>query len=167
MRLAPAISSRWPSARSGVGAAVEQLARLASAAGVAIEPPAESFPDTTEALVLLDREHRPFDVARILLWKAEAGESGAGSRAGRRDLRGARRASVPRTRAEAPDLGAGPPDEPPATGHFNSLLPIAEGLADAGHEVAICTTPAFAERVAEAGYEHLPGGAGYLRGAVR
>ena len=47
----------------------------------------------------------------------------------------------------------------PATGHFNSLLPIAEGLADAGHEVAICTTPAFAERVTDAGYEHLPGGA--------
>jgi UDP:flavonoid glycosyltransferase YjiC (YdhE family) len=48
----------------------------------------------------------------------------------------------------------------PATGHFNSLLPIAEGLADAGHDVAICTTPAFADRVTDAGYEHLPGGSG-------
>ena len=28
-----------------------------------------------QALVLLGREHRIFDVARILLWKAEAGES--------------------------------------------------------------------------------------------
>ena len=50
----------------------------------------------------------------------------------------------------------------PATGHFNSLLPVAEGLADAGHDVAICTTPAFADRVTDAGYEHLPGGAGTL-----
>ena len=57
------------------GAAVDQLARLSSVVGVTIERPAESFPDTNEALVLLDREHRIFDVARILLWKAEAGES--------------------------------------------------------------------------------------------
>ena len=56
------------------GAAVDQLGRLASAAGVAIERPAESSPGTDEALELLDREHRLFDVARILLWKAEAGE---------------------------------------------------------------------------------------------
>ncbi len=57
-----------------VGAAIEQLARLGAAAGVAIDPPAESFPGTDEALALLEREHRPFDVARILLWKAEAEE---------------------------------------------------------------------------------------------
>ena len=57
------------------GAAVDQLARLSAAVGVTIERPAESFPDTNEALLLLDREHRIFDVARILLWKAEAGES--------------------------------------------------------------------------------------------
>ena len=58
-----------------MGAAVEQLARLAVATGVPIDMPAESFPGTDEALALLEREHRPFDVARILLWKAEAGES--------------------------------------------------------------------------------------------
>ena len=57
------------------GAAVDQLARLSAAVGATIERPAESFPDTEEGLVLLDREHRIFDVARILLWKAEAGES--------------------------------------------------------------------------------------------
>ena len=61
--------------QAGVGAAVDQLGRLASAAGVTIEPPAESWPGTDEAIELLEREHRPFDVARILLWKAEAGES--------------------------------------------------------------------------------------------
>jgi UDP:flavonoid glycosyltransferase YjiC (YdhE family) len=47
----------------------------------------------------------------------------------------------------------------PATGHFNSLLPLAEAVADAGHDVAFCCTPAFAGRVTDAGFEHLPGGA--------
>jgi hypothetical protein len=60
--------------QAAVGAAVEQLARLARAAGVDFEPPAEAFPSTSEALAVLDREHRPFDVARINLWLAEAGE---------------------------------------------------------------------------------------------
>ncbi len=57
-----------------LGAAVEQLARLARDAGIAVEPPAEPFPDTAEALALLEQEHRLFDVARINLWMAEAGE---------------------------------------------------------------------------------------------
>jgi adenylate cyclase len=57
------------------GAAVDQLARLSAAVGATIERQADPFPDTKQALVLLDREHRIFDVARILLWKAEAGES--------------------------------------------------------------------------------------------
>ncbi len=57
-----------------VGAAIEQLARLAGSTGVAFEPPDQAFPGTAEALALLDREHRPFDVARISLWLAEAGE---------------------------------------------------------------------------------------------
>jgi class 3 adenylate cyclase/tetratricopeptide (TPR) repeat protein len=60
--------------QAGVGAAVDQLGRLASVAGVAFEPTAESWPGTDAALELLAHEHRPFDVARILLWKAEAGE---------------------------------------------------------------------------------------------
>jgi UDP:flavonoid glycosyltransferase YjiC (YdhE family) len=47
----------------------------------------------------------------------------------------------------------------PATGHFNSLLPLAEAVADAGHEVAFCTANAFAADAARAGFEHLPGGA--------
>jgi UDP:flavonoid glycosyltransferase YjiC (YdhE family) len=47
----------------------------------------------------------------------------------------------------------------PATGHFNSLLPLAEGLSDAGHEVGFCCTSALAEQVTRAGFEHLAGGA--------
>jgi UDP:flavonoid glycosyltransferase YjiC (YdhE family) len=47
----------------------------------------------------------------------------------------------------------------PATGHLNSLLPLAEAVADAGHEVAFCCTPVFADQIAAAGFEHLPGGA--------
>ena len=47
----------------------------------------------------------------------------------------------------------------PATGHFNSLLPLAEAVADAGHEVAFCCTSAFAPQVTDAGFEHLAGGA--------
>ena len=47
----------------------------------------------------------------------------------------------------------------PATGHWHSLLPLAEALTDAGHVVAVCSTPAFAEQVTAAGFEHLAGGA--------
>jgi MGT family glycosyltransferase len=47
----------------------------------------------------------------------------------------------------------------PATGHWHSLLPLAEALADAGHEVAVACTPAFAARVTDDGFEHLAGGA--------
>jgi UDP:flavonoid glycosyltransferase YjiC (YdhE family) len=47
----------------------------------------------------------------------------------------------------------------PATGHFNSVLPLAEATADAGHEVAICCANPFAEATTRAGFEHLPGGA--------
>ena len=47
----------------------------------------------------------------------------------------------------------------PATGHWHSLLPLAEALADAGHDVAVACTPAFAARVTDAGFEHLAGGA--------
>ena len=47
---------------------------------------------------VLDREHRPFDAARIRLWLAE--EAGGGRRTSTqpRDVRRARRASVPRAR---------------------------------------------------------------------
>jgi UDP:flavonoid glycosyltransferase YjiC (YdhE family) len=51
----------------------------------------------------------------------------------------------------------------PATGHFNSIMPTAIGTAAAGHEVAVCTTSAFAEEVTRAGLRHLPGGADSIR----
>ena len=60
--------------QAAVGAAVEQLTRLAGAAGTTVEPPAEPFAATAKSLALLAQEHRPFDVARINLWMAEAGE---------------------------------------------------------------------------------------------
>jgi UDP:flavonoid glycosyltransferase YjiC (YdhE family) len=47
----------------------------------------------------------------------------------------------------------------PAMGHFNSIQPMAHALAAAGHQVAICCAPAFAETVRANGFEHLPGGA--------
>ena len=55
------------------GAAAEQLGRLARSAGVPFEPPGETFPDGAAALIVLDRERRPFDAARIRLWSGEAG----------------------------------------------------------------------------------------------
>ena len=59
------------------GAAVDQLVRLAREAGIPVERPAQPFPGTVEALALLGQEHRPFDVARIRLWMAEAGDPAA------------------------------------------------------------------------------------------
>jgi UDP:flavonoid glycosyltransferase YjiC (YdhE family) len=46
----------------------------------------------------------------------------------------------------------------PATGHLNSLLPLAEGLADAGHMVAIASSRAMSEQIHAAGFEHLVAG---------
>lgn len=46
----------------------------------------------------------------------------------------------------------------PATGHLNSLLPLAEGLADAGHTVAIASGNAMSEQIHAAGFEHLTTG---------
>ena len=57
------------------GAAVDQLARLSRRRRRDDRAAGRVVPRHEEALVLLDREHRIFDVARILLWKAEAGES--------------------------------------------------------------------------------------------
>jgi UDP:flavonoid glycosyltransferase YjiC (YdhE family) len=47
----------------------------------------------------------------------------------------------------------------PATGHFNSIIPMALATAVAGHEVAICCADAYADEVRRFGLEHLPGGA--------
>ena len=47
----------------------------------------------------------------------------------------------------------------PATGHFNSIMPLAKAVAAAGHDVAICCTSAYADEIRRNGLEHLPGGA--------
>jgi UDP:flavonoid glycosyltransferase YjiC (YdhE family) len=47
----------------------------------------------------------------------------------------------------------------PATGHFNSTMPLAQALKAAGHEVAVCCADAFALAVRAHGMDHLPGGA--------
>jgi len=47
----------------------------------------------------------------------------------------------------------------PATGHFNSIIPMALATAAAGDEVAICCADAFADEVRSYGLEHLHGGA--------
>jgi UDP:flavonoid glycosyltransferase YjiC (YdhE family) len=47
----------------------------------------------------------------------------------------------------------------PLVGHFNSMLPLARATAAAGHDVAICCAPLFADQIAAVGLQHLPGGA--------
>ena len=47
----------------------------------------------------------------------------------------------------------------PATGHFNSTVPMAIAVAAAGHDVAFSCAPAFAAEVRALGFEHFPGGA--------
>ncbi len=42
------------------------------------------------------------------------------------------------------------------SGHLNPLLPYAQALAAAGHEVAVATPSSAAARLAEAGISHLP-----------
>jgi UDP:flavonoid glycosyltransferase YjiC (YdhE family) len=46
----------------------------------------------------------------------------------------------------------------PATGHFNSIMPLALAMRDAGHELAVCCAPQFADRLAAIGIRHFPGG---------
>src|SRR5215210_2415846 len=50
----------------------------------------------------------------------------------------------------------------PATGHLNSLMPVALATRRAGHDVAICTTPGLAAEVLERGLVHLRGGGGSI-----
>lgn len=47
----------------------------------------------------------------------------------------------------------------PATGHFNSIIPMALATAEAGHEVAICCADTYADEVGRFGLQHLRGGA--------
>ena len=47
----------------------------------------------------------------------------------------------------------------PATGHFNSTLPLALAVKGAGHDVAFCCAPALRDDTIALGFEHRPGGA--------
>ena len=49
----------------------------------------------------------------------------------------------------------------PQYGHFRPLVPLAEALEDAGHEVAVATAASFSEVVSAAGLKHLPAGVGW------
>ena len=46
----------------------------------------------------------------------------------------------------------------PGHGHFNPMLPLAQALARAGHEVAFATAESFCPRVVEAGFPAFPAG---------
>ena len=50
----------------------------------------------------------------------------------------------------------------PATGHINSILPVALATQHAGHPVAICTSPTLGTDATAMGLEHLPAGADRL-----
>ena len=50
----------------------------------------------------------------------------------------------------------------PAMGHLNSMMPLAVATRDAGHAVAVCSSPVFAAEVVRFGLQHLPGGADSL-----
>ncbi|HET7636855.1 MAG TPA: BREX system ATP-binding domain-containing protein, partial [Candidatus Limnocylindria bacterium] len=53
--------------------AVDQLTRLAGQRGLPAPGPFEGFPGREDAFAILERERRPFDVARAQLWLAEEG----------------------------------------------------------------------------------------------
>jgi UDP:flavonoid glycosyltransferase YjiC (YdhE family) len=46
----------------------------------------------------------------------------------------------------------------PATGHFNSLMPLALAMRDAGHDIAVCCAAEFSDRLAGRGIRHFAGG---------
>ena len=48
----------------------------------------------------------------------------------------------------------------PGYGHFHPMVPLAQALRDAGHEVAFATEERFCRRVAQAGFRAFPAGIG-------
>ena len=47
---------------------------------------------------------------------------------------------------------------PAAIGHFHPLVPVAQAVRDAGHEVVFATPPVLASFVQRAGFRWLPSG---------
>jgi UDP:flavonoid glycosyltransferase YjiC (YdhE family) len=46
----------------------------------------------------------------------------------------------------------------PSTGHLHPLVPVAHALIEAGHEVAVCSSPSFREEVEAFGLTHIAAG---------
>ncbi|MDQ3149051.1 MAG: AAA family ATPase, partial [Chloroflexota bacterium] len=65
-------------AKALFGAAIEQLSSVAQRTGTSVTVPEATTSSRADAAPILDREHRPFDAARIWLWLAEDGSADAG-----------------------------------------------------------------------------------------
>ena len=52
----------------------------------------------------------------------------------------------------------------PSVGHLHPLVPVAEALVEAGHDVAVCSAPSFAPDVQGFGLEHIDAGLDWLTG---
>jgi UDP:flavonoid glycosyltransferase YjiC (YdhE family) len=50
----------------------------------------------------------------------------------------------------------------PSIGHLHPLIPVANALADVGHEVAICSAPSFRREVEAFGLTHIDAGLDWL-----
>jgi UDP:flavonoid glycosyltransferase YjiC (YdhE family) len=46
----------------------------------------------------------------------------------------------------------------PAIGHLHPLVPVAQALEDAGHEVAFCSSPSFRDEVGALGFDYFDAG---------
>lgn len=54
----------------------------------------------------------------------------------------------------------------PATGHFNSLVPLAQAAAASGHEIAFCCSSELAAATSALGFRHFVGGAPTLAALI-
>lgn len=52
----------------------------------------------------------------------------------------------------------------PSIGHLHPLVPVANALADSGHEVAVCSAKSFAGDVQSFGLDHIAAGLDWLTG---
>lgn len=52
----------------------------------------------------------------------------------------------------------------PSIGHLHPLVPVANALADAGHEVAVCSAQSFGDDVRGFGLDHIDAGLDWLTG---
>jgi EryCIII-like glycosyltransferase len=50
----------------------------------------------------------------------------------------------------------------PSVGHLHPLVPVANALSDAGHDVAVCSAPSFRPEVEACGLTHLDAGLDWL-----